>query len=238
MSTLSYAGSARPDPTVLIIDDHDLVATSLAMSLRSAGLRAQRHDVRSRADVLVATATMPPGIALLDLDLGREADGTLIDGATLIERFCTAGWRVLVLSGTSDETRIGEALAAGALAGIPKSAALPVLVTAVRRAMQGVEVMHPERRRQFIDAYLRRREQARVIDRRLARLTDRERAVLNRLAQGRRAQSIADEFNVSLATVRTQIRAVLGKLEVGSQLEAVSLVNDYQRIVRRRGSTD
>jgi DNA-binding NarL/FixJ family response regulator len=215
MSTLSYAGSARPDPTVLIIDDHDLVATSLAMSLRSAGLRAQRHAVRS-----------------------READGTLIDGATLIERFCTAGWRVLVLSGTSDETRIGEALAAGALAGIPKSAALPVLVTAVRRAMQGVEVMHPERRRQFIDAYLRRREQARVIDRRLARLTDRERAVLNCLAQGRRAQSIADEFNVSLATVRTQIRAVLGKLEVGSQLEAVSLVNDYQRIVRRRGSTD
>ena len=233
MSTLSYAGSARPDPTILIIDDHDLVATSLAMSLRSAGLRAQRHAVRSRADVLVAAATLPPGIALLDLDLGREPDGTVIDGTALIERFRTTGWRVLVLTGTSDETRIGEALAAGALAGIPKSAALPVLVTAVRRAMQGVEVMHPERRRKLIEAYLRRRDEARAIDRRLGRLTDRERAVLNCLAQGRRAQSIADEFNVSLATVRTQIRAVLGKLEVGSQLEAVSLLHDHQRIVRR-----
>src|SRR4051794_10205963 len=77
MSTLSYA---LPDPTILIIDDHDLVATSLALSLRSAGLRAQRHAVRSREDALVATATLPPGVALLDLDLGREADGTLIDG--------------------------------------------------------------------------------------------------------------------------------------------------------------
>ena len=51
-----------------------------------------------------------------------------------------------------------------------------------------------------------------------------------RLAQGRRAHAIAEEFSVSVATVRTQIRAILGKLEVGSQLEAVSLLHDYQRV--------
>ena len=34
---------------------------------------------------------------------------------------------------------------------------------------------------------------------------------------------------MSVSTVRTQIRAILGKLEVGSQLEAVSLLNEYQR---------
>jgi DNA-binding NarL/FixJ family response regulator len=43
------------------------------------------------------------------------------------------------------------------------------------------------------------------------------------LAQGRRAQAVAEHFVVSLATVRTQIRAVLAKLEVSSQLEAVAL---------------
>ena len=153
MSISSYTGSTLPDPTVLIIDDHELVATSLAMTLRSAGLQAQRHAVRSREGVLVATATIPPGVALLDLDLGRDPDGTPIDGITLIEGLCRSGWRVLALSGTSDEARIGKALAAGALAGIPKSAALPVLVTAVRRAAQGLEVMHPERRRQLIEAH-------------------------------------------------------------------------------------
>ena len=117
-----------------------------------------------------------------------------------------------MLSGTADEARIGKALAAGALAGIPKSAALAVLVAAVRRAAQGVEVMHPERRRQFIEAYLHQQERGRVLGRRLASLTERERSVLDRLAKGQRAQSIADECVVSVTTVRTQIRAILGKL--------------------------
>jgi DNA-binding NarL/FixJ family response regulator len=229
MSISSYIRSPLPEPTVLIIDDHDLVATSLAMSLRSVGLQAQRHAPRSRQDILAATAMLRPGIVLLDLDLGREPDGTLIDGITLIDKFCSAGWRVLVLSGTSDETRIGKALAAGAVAGISKSAALPVLVTAVRRVAQGVEVMHPERRQQYIEAYRRQQDRARALSRRLASLTDRERAVLDHLAHGRRAQAIADEFRVSLATVRTQIRAVLAKLGVGSQLEAVSLLHEYER---------
>ena len=156
MSISSYTGSTLPDPTVLIIDDHELVATSLAMTLRSVGLQAQRHAVRSREGILITTATIPPGVALLDLDLGHDPDGTPIDGITLIEGLCRSGWRVLALSGTSDEARIGKALAAGALAGIPKSAALPVLVTAVRRAAQGLEVMHPARRRQLIEAHTRR----------------------------------------------------------------------------------
>ena len=102
--------------------------------------------------------------------------------------------------------------------------------------MPGVEVMHPERRRHFIEAHLRRQDQFRAMDRRLGRLTERERAVLSRLAQGRRAQAIAEEFSVSLATVRTQIRAVLGKLEVDSQLAAVSLLHDYQRTLRQGSS--
>ena len=71
-----------------------------------------------------------------------------------------------------------------------------------------------------------------MLGRRLASLTERERTVLDRLAKGQRAQSIADEFVVSVTTVRTQIRAILGKLGVCSQLEAVVLLNDYQRVAR------
>lgn len=48
--------------------------------------------------------------------------------------------------------------------------------------------------------------------------------MLGELAKGQRAQAVADHFVVSLATVRTQIRAVLTKLEVGSQIEAVALL--------------
>jgi DNA-binding NarL/FixJ family response regulator len=232
---MSVTTDTRPtiiSANVLIVDDHDLVAMSLALCLRSEGMHAQRHAVRSRDGVLTAVATLVPGVVLLDLDLGRGPDGEPIDGTTLVAGLCRNGWRVIVLSATNDDARIGRALHAGALACVPKTAALPVLITAIRRATQGLEVMHPERRRYYVAKYLQQQEQAQAVERRLARLTDRERAVLEQLARGRRAQSIAEEFRVSLATTRTQIRAVLQKLEVNGQLEAVALLNDYRRATR------
>ncbi len=232
---MSVTTDTRPtisSANVLIVDDHDLVAMSLALCLRSEGMHAQRHAARSRDGVITAVATLVPGVVLLDLDLGRGPDGEPIDGTTLVAGLCRNGWRVIVLSATNDDARIGRALHAGALACVPKTAALPVLITAIRRATQGLEVMHPERRQYYVMKYQQQQEQAQAVERRLARLTDRERAVLEQLARGRRAQSIAEEFRVSLATTRTQIRAVLQKLEVNGQLEAVALLNDYRRATR------
>ncbi len=227
-STTSRASSVS-STNVLIVDDHDLVAMSLALCLRSEGLHAQRHAARSRDGILTAVATLVPGVVLLDLDLGRGPDGVPIDGVTLVGHLCRIGWRVIVLSSSEDEARVGQALDAGALADVPKTAPLPLLITAIRRATQGVEVMRPERRRHLVTQYRRQQQQARTVDRLLERLTERERAVLERLARGRRARSIAEEFGVSLATTRTQIRAVLHKLGVTSQLEAVALFNGHDR---------
>jgi DNA-binding NarL/FixJ family response regulator len=232
MSVTTDARTTLSSANVLIVDDHDLVAMSLALCLRSEGMHAQRHAARSRDGVLTAVATLVPGVVLLDLDLGRGPDGEPIDGTTLVAGLCRNGWRVIVLSATTDDARIGRALDAGALACVPKTAALPVLITAIRRATQGLQVMHPERRQYYVRKYQQPQEQAQAVERRLARLTDRERAVLEQLARGRRAQSIAEEFRVSLATTRTQIRAVLQKLEVNGQLEAVALLNDYRRATR------
>lgn len=49
------------------------------------------------------------------------------------------------------------------------------------------------------------------------------------MAAGRRAQAIAETYVVSVATVRTQIRGVLTKLGVNSQLEAVALYSRQHR---------
>jgi DNA-binding NarL/FixJ family response regulator len=216
--------------TVLVVDDHDLVAMSLTLYLRSEGLQAQRHAVHGRDGILTAVATLTPGVILLDLDLGHAPDGTVIDGATLVEPLSRLRWRVIVLSATADEPRIGQALAAGAVSVVPKTAGLPVLLTAVRRATQGVEVMRPEHRQFLIERYHSQRAQALEVEERLRKLSERESAVLAQLARGRRAQQISEDFGVSIATTRTQIRAVLQKLEVNSQLEAVVLLNEYRRV--------
>lgn len=215
---------------VFIVDDHALVGTALARSLHDEGMHAKHCRAGSTEGILAEAAALTPGLALLDLDLGRDAEGNRIDGADLIEPLRASGWRVLVLSGSADHGRIGATLDAGALAWVPKHAPFPTLLRAVREAAAGREVMSPARRRQFIDLHHRRLAESRELTEKLARLTQREREVLAELARGRRAQAVADLFVVSLATVRTQIRAVLTKLEVGSQLEAVAL---YRKAHRR-----
>jgi len=216
---------------VLIVDDHELVGASLLLSLRAEGLEA--HLVcRVDADgVLSVMARLRPGVALLDLDLGRDERGRRLDGVELVGPLTAARWKVIILSGSSDRVGIGAALDAGALAWVPKNAPLPALLAAVRAAQEGRPVMAAERRDQLIAWSRRLTAERDALTAKLARLSQREREVLAMLAQGRRAQAVAEHFVVSLATVRTQIRAVLSKLEVSSQLEAVAL---YRKAAGRR----
>lgn len=216
--------------TVLIVDDHELVGTSLALGLRAEGVPARHCAGGGQSAVLAAAAQSDPGLVLLDLDLGRDGDGHPVDGVALVRPLCAAGWQVLVLSGTSDRGRIGAALAEGALAAVPKSAPFPRLLAAVRAAAVGAEVMPPARRRELVEHHERNAAEQWELARLLGRLSQREREVLAHLAAGHRAQVVADTFVVSLATVRSQIRAILTKLGVSSQLEAVAV---YRRAGRR-----
>ncbi len=60
---------------------------------------------------------------------------------------------------------------------------------------------------------------------RLERLTPRDREVLAQLVRGRTVREIAADGVVAEATVRTQVKAILSKLEVTSQLAAVGVAH-------------
>ena len=209
--------------TIVIVDDHELVGWSLASSLRGEGEQAHYTPAPSAQEVVEALDRFEPGLLVLDLDLGRDRHGIRIDGVDLIPQLRGDGWRILVLSGSSNPSRIGESLAAGGFVWVSKNAPFPVLLGAIREALAGRSVLPATRRRQLIDLYLVHERERRQVQAKLDRLTPREREVLGLLASGKRAQTIAEHFVVSLPTVRTQVRAVLGKLEVSSQLEAVAL---------------
>lgn len=204
-------------PNVVVVDDHSLVAGAIATALRGRGITARAVEP---ARFLGGAVPQAParGLVLLDPDLGAG-----LDGAAMVPRLCRAGWRVLLVTGSTDETRVAVAMAAGALGRVRKSAPFEELVAVAGRAAAGHPVTSDGER-----ARLRRVAEvaggvARRERRRWERLTPRERQVVERIAAGRRPAAIADEFVVSLATVRSHIRAILAKLEVGSQLEVAAL---------------
>jgi len=220
----------RDEPTVLVVDDHRLFGSSLVLALESGGLRARECPVTTVDDILRSVEDRPSGLVLLDLELGVGDRGEPIDELDVIAGLRARGWSALVVSAATDDRRIAAAIAAGAIGHVPKVAPLPQLVDTVRRALTGRPVLSAEERARWIELDKRSRLAARRDRSRWRRLTSREREVLERLAQGDRAAAIAQEFCISLTTVRAQIRSIHTKLDVSSQLEAVALLHRVQGV--------
>ena len=211
--------STETETRALVVDDHTLLAETLAAALGASGVRAELADLSSR-DGLVERVTMdPPNLVLLDLELGGE----LGDGAALVRPFTHAGARVLLVSATQDSNRVAAALEQGAVGHVPKSAPFLQLVETAKAAAAGRQVMAPDVRQRMLHelrvARSRDAENRKPFD----TLTDREQQVLHAIGNGHCVSRIAADWFVSEATVRSQVRAVLCKLGVRSQLEAVAL---------------
>jgi DNA-binding NarL/FixJ family response regulator len=211
--------------SVLIVDDHELFSTVLRIALRGHNVDAYQVSPTSREDILTRATEITPGLAVLDLDLGRLVDGTLLHGSDLVAALCDRGWKVLIVSGSrSNRTSAAAAVMAGAIGVLPKTSSFDTLLHTVVKAATGRPVMSKAEYQAWVA--WDREFQAQKLERarRLDRLTRREREVLELLAEGHRAAAIKERSVVSMTTVRSQIASILAKLEVNSQLEAVALL--------------
>jgi DNA-binding NarL/FixJ family response regulator len=225
------SGGKSPDSTtILVIDDQQLVASTLAYSLRDSGFDAHYLLVTDLEAVQTAALAYLPGIVLLDLDLGAGSGGEPLDGVDLIVPLRAQGWTVLVITGTTDLDRIAEAVAHGAANWVVKGANFPELLTTVVEMTNDRGHLAPAERTALISRY-----QAMMVShgknaQRLKTLSPREREVLGRLTEGATAATIAAETHTSIRTVQTHIHRILTKLEVSSQLAATAIA------VRHRSS--
>jgi two-component system, NarL family, nitrate/nitrite response regulator NarL len=205
----------------LMIEDHELLSQALAHALRPKGVDVTAVRPTSTPQVLAAVDRHDPSIVLLDLDLGTD----LAPGEALVPDLVDKGVRVLVVTGTEDLSRIGAAVDAGAEGFVHKSAGFDALLDAMQRMAEGEAPTDPSELRRLDQRIAREQaehqRQLQVFD----RLTDREQAVLARLMEGASVDEIASDNVVSVATVRSQVRGVLTKLGVNSQLAAVALAH-------------
>lgn len=219
----------RPGGRVLIIEDHELLAESLELTLSLEGYDAQCLQLPEKggsiATLRSAALRACPRTVLLDLDLGRFGDGT-----ALIGPLARAGANVVVVTGSSDRGRWGACVRQGARKVLSKGGPLQETLATVRRLQQGLPVMSSQELESLLDAYHQEGAASEEVRQRLEKLTPREKQILGRLIEGQTVRDIARTSVVSEATVRTQVKSILAKLEVSSQLAAVGLAHqvDWQ----------
>jgi two-component system, NarL family, nitrate/nitrite response regulator NarL len=208
---------------VVIIEDHALFAESLELALSMEGYDVRRIPLPpggSPAQLVAATTRLNPRVVLVDLDLGH-----LGDGARIIHPIARTGANVVVVTASTDEARWGECIRYGARKTLAKTRPLNEILSTVRRLHQGRPVLDAEERERLLQKWEQHRRDQQGFRDRLASLTVREQEVLGQLMLGRPVRDIARASVVSEATVRTQVKSILAKLEVSSQLAAVGMAH-------------
>lgn len=204
-------------PRVLLVEDHAIIKQALALALKRSGMEVETALDLTPSAVLELARSFRPDVVLLDFWLGDS------DSLPMIEPLRELGAQVVILTGTTDRRVLGECIEAGAVGVVAKSESLDRLATAIEDAVRGSAVMRPADKEALVEAAQvgRREEHEKLAP--FAKLSAKEGQVLVHLMNGRSAEDIARLEYVSMATVRSQIRAVLQKLDVNSQLAAVAL---------------
>jgi NarL family two-component system response regulator LiaR len=171
-----------------------------------------------------------PDIVLLDLVM-PEMDG-LQATPQILE--ASPGSRVVILTSFGEEDKVLPAIRAGAQGYLLKDIPPTELVQAVREAYQGKVQLHPEvaKKLMAVAAAKEAPPANRVVANSDDGLTEREREVLQLIADGKNNREIAEKLVISEKTVKTHVSNILAKLNLDDRTQAAIYA------LRRGNSTD
>jgi len=198
--------------TVLIADDHVVVRQGTRVLLQDAGDIEVVGEAGNGAEAVAKALELKPDVVLMDLSMpqmdGVEAIRALAEKAPEI--------KVLLLTGSGVEERIFDALEAGALGYLSKTAQSDEILEAVRRVHSGDPSLPPEITRRLLTRLGGSPDHRELVD----PLTEREEEVLALVAEGMSNRDIAEHLHVSETTVRTHVSHILSKVGVKNRVQA------------------
>jgi two-component system, NarL family, response regulator NreC len=201
---------------ILLADDHGVVRKGLRFLLENEPdleVVGEASDGRQAVDM---ASELHPDVIVMDIAMPR-LNGIDATGQ-IVKQLSGAG--VIMLSMYSDEEYLVRALSAGAKGYLLKDSAETDLVRAVHSVSEGKPFFSPAIAKTLLEDYVRRLQQRGMSDS-YELLSDREREVLQLLAEGKTNKEVATLLNLSTHTVETHRTHIMQKLNLHNTAEIV-----------------
>lgn len=203
------------DIKVLLVDDHAVLRDGLRMVLDAQPGIAVIGEAEDGRQALDLVERLHPHVAVMDIAMpnmnGAEAT------RQIKRRFPEV--RVLILTMHENQQYLAQIIKAGAIGCVLKRSAGSELVTAVRAAARGESYFSPTLATMLLDTYRMRLLEDGQDETSL--LTEREREILQLVAEGKNNQEIADTLIISIKTVQTHRAHMMEKLNAHDRTDLV-----------------
>lgn len=204
---------------IMIADDHPVFRFGLRALLQAEDGLAVVGEATTGEEAIALATALQPDVVLMDINMpdvnGIEATRRILD--------LSPGIGVLIITMFEDDTSVFAAMRAGARGYLLKGAAGEETVRAIRAVADGEAIFSPSVARRVIQYF-----QAPPVSQPqiFPELTDREREVLDVIAQGLTNAAIAERLTLSPKTVRNHVSNIFGKLQVAGRAEAIIRARD------------
>jgi len=194
---------------LVLIEDHQALREGLELLLEREGCVVV-GSAGTAAEGRRLVEALAPDVALVDIRLGED-DGIELTRSLLLD---DPDRRVVLYTGSSDEELLFSGLDSGARGYALKDGSPRELVGALARVAAGGD---------YVDPRLHAALLSRRATERLPSLSDRQREILDLLAQGLTGEAVAERLVLSAETVKTHIRNAMSKLEATTRVHAIAI---------------
>lgn len=201
---------------IILADDHAVMRRGLRLVLEEQKDFQVAGEANDGREAVALAESLKPDVAVLDISM-PNMNG--IEAARQIS-VRQPGVAIVILSMHSDEGYVLRALKAGARGYLLKESPEADFIQAIRAVSQGKAFFSPSVSRMLVEDYVRQLQDKDIEDS-YELLTQREREILQLIAEGKSNKDVANMLNLSLYTVETHRGNIMEKLNLHSVPELI-----------------
>ncbi|MFY9529258.1 MAG: response regulator transcription factor [Candidatus Acidiferrales bacterium] len=209
---------------ILVADDHAIFRDGLRKLLEGSDDVQIVGEASNGNECVKMLAKLKPDILLLDLRMPEK------DGLGVLEEinFDSTPTRVIVLTAAEDDRDVVRAMRLGARGVVLKQSASDLLLKSIRKVHDGEIWLDNRMTAEVIDAFKKSAEAGQRREKPL--LSDREKEIVQLVAQGFRNREIGEKLFISEQTVKNHLHNIFDKLGVSDRLE-LALYAIHHRLI-------